>query len=59
MDNDLIRDLFSHVIEASQILGVDAAFRGDITMLKGQLPPDQVHTPGIYVNAINWSKELG
>ena len=46
MDNDIIRDLFTHVIEASQILGVDATFRGDITTLKSQLPPDQVGASG-------------
>jgi hypothetical protein len=42
MDNDLLRDLFSHVIQASQTLGVDASFRSDIATLQSQLPPDQV-----------------
>lgn len=46
MDNDLCRDLFNHVIEASQILGVDASFRTNITTLRDQLPPDQVGSAG-------------
>jgi alpha-L-fucosidase 2 len=41
MDNELCRDLFSHVIAASQILGVDATFRANIATLMSQLPPDQ------------------
>lgn len=42
MDNELGRDLFSHVITASQMLGVDAAFRTNIANLMNQLPPDQI-----------------
>ena len=36
MDNDLIRDLFNHVIEASQILSMDASFRTNLTVPAGQ-----------------------
>jgi hypothetical protein len=46
MDNDLCRDLFSHVINASQILNTDAVFRVAISNLQSQLPPDQVGTNG-------------
>ncbi len=42
MDNELCRDLFSHVIAASEVLGVDASFRADIAALQDELPPDQV-----------------
>ncbi len=46
MDNDLCRDLFNHVIAASQVLGVDASFRTNIAALRDQLPPDQVGAGG-------------
>lgn len=46
MDNDLIRDLFNNVIEASQILGVDAAFRTNVMALRDKLPPDQIGAGG-------------
>jgi alpha-L-fucosidase 2 len=42
MDNELLRDLFSHVIAASQILNTDATFSVSISNLMAQLPPDQV-----------------
>jgi alpha-L-fucosidase 2 len=42
MDNELCRDLFSHVIAAGQILGVDASFRTNIATLQDELPPEQV-----------------
>ena len=46
MDNELIRDLFHHVIEASEILGVDASFRTNIMNLRDQLPPVQIGSGG-------------
>lgn len=46
MDNELLRDLFKHVIEATQILGVDAAFRTNITNIRNKLPPDKVGAGG-------------
>jgi alpha-L-fucosidase 2 len=46
MDNDLIRDLFNNVIEASQILGVDATFRTNVMALRDKLPPDQIGAGG-------------
>jgi len=42
MDNELLRDLFSHIIAASQILNTDATFSVSISNLMAQLPPDQV-----------------
>ena len=46
MDNELCRDLFSHVIAASQLLGIDESFRTNIAALQSQLPPDRVSTNG-------------
>lgn len=46
MDNDLLRDLFSHVMAASEILGMDATFRTNINTLMNELPPDQVGSGG-------------
>lgn len=46
MDNDLLRDLFSHVIAASQVLGTDATFSASINTLMNELPPDQVGSGG-------------
>ncbi|HET7625966.1 MAG TPA: glycoside hydrolase family 95 protein, partial [Verrucomicrobiae bacterium] len=55
MDNDLIRDLFNHVIAASEILGVDNSFRADITSLRDQLPPDQI---GRYGQLQEWLDDV-
>jgi hypothetical protein len=55
MDNELIRDLFKHVIQASEILGVDASFRSDIAALRAQLPPDQV---GKYGQLQEWLEDI-
>ena len=46
MDNDILRDLFNNVIEASETLGIDTSFRSDIAMLRDQLPPDQIGSGG-------------
>jgi hypothetical protein len=42
MDNDLLRDLFSHVMAACQILNTDATFSVTCSNLMAQLPPDQI-----------------
>ena len=44
VDNDLLRDLFSHVIAACQVLDTDATFSVTCSNLMAQLPPDQVGT---------------
>jgi alpha-L-fucosidase 2 len=46
MDNELLRDLFNHVIAAGRILGVDDLFQTNIATLRDQLPPDQVGSGG-------------
>jgi alpha-L-fucosidase 2 len=42
MDNQLIRALFSAVIEAGEILGVDADFRDTLAAKRALLPPNMI-----------------
>ncbi|MBN1636627.1 MAG: glycoside hydrolase N-terminal domain-containing protein, partial [Deltaproteobacteria bacterium] len=42
MDNQLVRCLFTYVIEAGEILNVDAAFRQQLEQMRAQLPPNQI-----------------
>ena len=44
MDNELCRDLFSHFITASQVLGKN--YPANVATLMGPLPPDQVGNMG-------------
>jgi len=46
MDNQIIRDLFSNCIEAGQILGVDEAFRAQLTSVRARLAPNQIGQGG-------------
>jgi alpha-L-fucosidase 2 len=46
MDNQLIRALFNHTIEASEILGVDNDFAAQVDSICKQLPPNQVGKHG-------------
>ena len=46
MDHQIIRDLFSYVIEASQILGVDADLRAKLTELRARIAPNQIGKHG-------------
>ena len=46
MDHQIIRDLFSNVIEASQILGVDAELRAKLTELRARIAPNQIGKHG-------------
>ena len=46
MDCQLIRGLFTYVIEASQILGIDATFRQQLEQMRAQLPPNQIGSQG-------------
>jgi alpha-L-fucosidase 2 len=45
-DMQLLRDLFAHCIEASQILGVDADFRKQVTDTRARLAPNQIGSGG-------------
>ena len=42
MDNQLLRNLFRHCIEATKVLGKDAAFRSKLEQAVKKLPPHQV-----------------
>ena len=42
MDSQLIRGLFTYVIEASEILDVDATLRQQLVQMRAQLPPNQI-----------------
>ena len=46
MDHQIIRDLFSHTIAASEILGVDAALRGQLTSMRARIAPNQIGQHG-------------
>jgi len=42
VDMQMLRDLFAHCIAASEILGVDADFRGKLTEVRARLSPTRV-----------------
>lgn len=46
IDCQLVRGLFTYVIEASEILDVDAAFRQQLELMRSQLPPNQIGSQG-------------
>ena len=46
MDSQLIRGLFTYVIEASQILGIDAESRQQLEQMRAKLPPNQIGKHG-------------
>jgi alpha-L-fucosidase 2 len=46
LDIALIRDLFSHCIKASEILGVDKDFRAKLAATLPKLPPYQINSRG-------------
>ncbi|MHC4482615.1 MAG: glycoside hydrolase family 95 protein, partial [Planctomycetota bacterium] len=46
MDMQILRDLFSHCIEASEILGVDAEFRQQLKQTRQRLAPMQIGRHG-------------
>ena len=46
MDSQILRDLFTHVAEASQILRKDAAFRREVLAARARLPADRIGKAG-------------
>ncbi len=46
MDHQIIRDLFSNVIEASTLLGVDADLRTQLTTMRARIQPNQIGKHG-------------
>lgn len=55
MDSQLVRGLFSYVIEASQILGIDVEFRQKLQDLSAKLPPNQI---GRYGQLQEWLEDV-
>jgi alpha-L-fucosidase 2 len=46
LDNDLLRDLFTHTAEAARLLGVDAPLRNELDAARRRLPPDRIGKHG-------------
>jgi alpha-L-fucosidase 2 len=46
MDEQILRDLFSHCLEAMRILGVDAEFRKQLAAARARLAPNQIGKAG-------------
>lgn len=46
IDNQIVRQLFSNVIGASELLKTDASFRKQIEKARAQLPPNQIDKNG-------------
>ncbi|MGD0078528.1 MAG: glycoside hydrolase family 95 protein [Sedimentisphaerales bacterium] len=46
MDSQILRDLFTNCINASQILGVDNDFRQQLIVIRGRLAPNQIGSAG-------------
>jgi alpha-L-fucosidase 2 len=54
MDHQIIRDLFTNVTAASEILGTDAGLRGQLLALRKQIAPNQV---GKYGQLQEWLED--
>ncbi len=46
MDHQIIRDLFSNVIQGSEVLGVDQELRAQLTGLRARIAPNQIGQHG-------------
>ncbi|HEX5553091.1 MAG TPA: hypothetical protein VFX43_07560 [Chitinophagaceae bacterium] len=57
IDNQIIRELFMHVIDASHILGRDKAFGKKLEIAENQLPPNQIDFAGRLMEWLRPSKE--
>jgi len=54
MDHQIIRDLFTNCIKATEILGVDKDFRDKLTELKSRIAPNQI---GRYGQLQEWLED--
>jgi len=54
MDSQIIRDLFSNCIRASEILRIDTEFRGRLAATLAKLPPTQI---GRHGQIMEWSED--
>lgn len=55
LDNQLLRDLFDHTAEASQVLGFDEDFRSQVEAARRRLPPTRV---GKYGQIMEWLEDF-
>lgn len=55
LDNDLLRDLFNHTCEASELIGVDIPFRARVAAVCRRLPPDRV---GKHGQVMEWIEDF-
>jgi len=55
MDMSIIRDLFSNVIDAANILGIDKAFQDTLLAKRSQLYPMRIGSKG---QLLEWSKDF-
>ncbi|HET8656991.1 MAG TPA: glycoside hydrolase family 95 protein [Longimicrobiaceae bacterium] len=55
MDEQIVRELFTHTIQASRILGVDAAFRDTLVAMRARLAPNKI---GKYGQLQEWQQDL-
>jgi alpha-L-fucosidase 2 len=55
MAQEIIHDLFTNLIRASEILGIDAAYRQRLTATRGRLAPLQI---GRYGQIQEWSQDF-
>jgi alpha-L-fucosidase 2 len=46
MDSQILRDLFSQVVEAGRVLGIDDAFRKTLAATRARLAPDRIGAGG-------------
>lgn len=60
MDAQIIRDLFSHCMEAAKILGQDADFSKQLAAARDRLPPSQIGKEGQLQEWLaDWDSEAG
>ena len=60
MDNQIIRDLFAHCVQASEILGVDEDFRKQVAAARSRLAPNQIGKAGQLQEWLeDWDMEAG
>ncbi|GAC1515881.1 MAG: glycoside hydrolase family 95 protein [Gemmatimonadaceae bacterium] len=54
MDHQIIRDLFANVVRASEVLGVDAPLRTELTVMRARIAPNHI---GKYGQLQEWLED--
>jgi alpha-L-fucosidase 2 len=58
LDGQILRDLFTHTIQAGEVLGLDPAFRGELARTRDRLAPNQIGKAGQLQEWLNdWDME--